>query len=105
MAGRHCRNPRTRSDLAHLVSQITLILVKIKVNGTTEEDDDFVPVSDEFTTGFSVKVSGMDGLTADLAVKGADGGLQFEQQTVGPRPIWLLVGFNFNIDAPGVLWF
>ena len=77
MAGRHCRNPRTRSDLAHLVSQITLLPLEVKVNGTTGEDDDFVPVSDEFTTGFSVKVK-WSRFCSQLILRFVDGGKFFE---------------------------
>ena len=66
---------------------LNLLPVEIKVNDTIKEEDDFVAVSKDITdedlaTDFSVKVSAMGGLTADLKVKGADGGIKFKEQTL-----------------------
>ena len=76
------------------------LTVEIKVNGTIKDEDDFVAVSKDFTdedlaTDFSVKVSGMGGLTADLKVKGADGGIKFKDQTLS---------LTEGIEAKTKLW-
>jgi hypothetical protein len=60
--------------------------VEVKVNETIKGEDDLVAVSkgtdEDLATDFSVKVSGMSGLTADLKVKGTDGGIKFKDQTL-----------------------
>ena len=65
---------------------VGLVPVEVKVNGTIKEEDDLVAVSkgtdEDLATDFSVKVSGMGGLTADLKVKGTDGGIKFKDQTL-----------------------
>ena len=63
-----------------------LLPVEVMVNDTDEEEDDLVAVpkgvDEDLATDFSVKVSGMGGLTADLKVKGTDGGLKFKDPTL-----------------------
>jgi hypothetical protein len=71
---------------------IYFLPVEIKVNDTAKEEDDFVAVSkgtdDDLATDFSVKITGTDGVTAELKVKPVtpvDGAIKFKKST------WLLL--------------
>ena len=61
---------------------IYFLPVEIKVNNTSKEEDDFVAVSkgtdEDLATDFSVKLTGTGGVTAELRVKPADGGIKFK---------------------------
>ena len=76
-----------------------LLPVEVKVNDTIKEEDDLVPLSkgtdEDLATDFSVKISGMDGLTADSKVKGADGGIKFKDQ---------ILTLTDGVEAKTKLW-
>jgi hypothetical protein len=61
---------------------LVVISSRIQVNETFEEEDDLVIVSDgtkeDWSTDFSVKVTGDAGLTASLKVEGTDGDINFK---------------------------
>jgi hypothetical protein len=68
---------------------IYFLPVEIKVNDTAKEEDDFVAVSkgtdDDLATDFSVKITGTDGVTAELKVKPVtpvDGAIKFKKSTL-----------------------
>jgi hypothetical protein len=61
---------------------IYFLPVEIKVNETAKQEDDFVAVSkgtdEDLATDFSVKLTGTDGVTAELSVKAGDGDIKFK---------------------------
>ena len=61
---------------------IFLLPVEIKVNETAKEEDDFVAVSgvgdEDLATDFSVKITGIDGVSASLSLKNTDGNIVFK---------------------------
>ena len=90
---------RRRSVSPRPHTQINLLPVEVKVNDTIKEEDDLVPVSkgtdEDLATDFAVKISGMGGLTADLKVKGADGGIKFKDQ---------ILTLTDGVEAKTKLW-
>ncbi len=63
-----------------------LLPVEVLVNETEKEEDDFVAVSagtdQDLATDFSVKVTGVDTVTATLSLKNTDGNLDFKDATL-----------------------
>jgi hypothetical protein len=61
---------------------IYFLPIEIKVNETAKQGDDFVAVSkgtdEDLATDFSVKLTGTDGVTAELSVKAGDGDIKFK---------------------------
>jgi hypothetical protein len=68
--------------------QVAVVMpkVEIKLAGTKTDADDLIAVSngtdDDLATDFSFKVKGIDGLSAKLGVKGADGDVKYKVDTM-----------------------
>ncbi len=77
---------RGKPDIDGATLYACRIPVKIRVNETDKQEDDLVAVSksvdEDLATDFSVKVSGVDGLTAELSLKDANGSLKFKDKTL-----------------------
>jgi hypothetical protein len=65
---------------------IYFIPLEIKVNDTGKQEDDFVAVSkgtdEDLATDFSVKLTGTDGVTAELSIKPTDGDIKFKDKSL-----------------------
>ncbi len=73
------------SDLPSHIA-VGIFPVEILLNETATPDDDLVPVSlgvdEDLATDFSVKIAGMDDLTAILSLKDADGDIKFRDENL-----------------------
>ena len=69
-----------------MAGEIIFVPVEVMVNNTKIEEYDLVAVSkgqdEDLATDYSIKVKGLDGLTADLSVKGTDGDIKFKDTSL-----------------------
>ena len=82
-----------------MAGEIIFVPVEVMVNNTKIEEDDLVVVSkgkdEDLATDYSIKVKGLDGLIADLSVKGKDDNIKFKDTSLSLKN---------NTEAKTKLW-